>query len=72
MTLVDSDEVAAVPALMWTPPVEPAAAIRVSGKFFFAGAAQAFRQGRHLRHRSASAATARRFPSRRSSTAISR
>ncbi len=45
MTLVDSDEVAAVPALMSTPPVEPAAAIRVSGKFFFAGQRKHFVKG---------------------------
>ncbi|HEV7996691.1 MAG TPA: glycosyltransferase [Stellaceae bacterium] len=45
MTLVDSDEVAAVPALMSTAPVEPAAAIRVSGKFFFAGQRKHFVKG---------------------------
>ena len=45
MTLVDSDEVAAVPALMSTAPVEAAAAIRVSGKFFFAGQRKHFVKG---------------------------
>ncbi len=45
MTLVDSDEVAAAAALMSTPPVEPAAAIRVGGKFFFAGQRKHFVKG---------------------------
>ena len=45
MTLVDTDEVAAAAALMSTPPVEPAAAIRVGGKFFFAGERKHFVKG---------------------------
>ncbi len=45
MTLVDSDEAAARPALGSTALVEPAAAIRVSGKFFFAGEDKHFVKG---------------------------
>ncbi len=45
MTLVDTDADAARPALLPRAPVEPAAAIRVSGKFFFAGERKHFVKG---------------------------